>query len=57
MISEFLLPFKKLKFLHLTPFSQAELVQTYGLTQTKAVEIFEFGKNNDRYWCRADLLK
>lgn len=57
MVSEFLLPFKRLNFSHLTLPSQTELMETYGLTTTEAVEIFEFGKNNDGYWTGADLLK
>lgn len=27
------------------------------MTETKAVEVFEYGKNNDRYWNRAKLHK
>lgn len=57
MVSEFLLPFQRLNISHLTTASQRELVQVYGLTETEAVEIFEFGKNNGGYWTGADLLK
>lgn len=33
------------------------MVKKCDLIETKAVEIFEFEKNNQRYWIRADKLK
>lgn len=57
MVSEFLLPFGRLNLSSLSELSQRELIDKFGLTQTEAVEIFEFGKNNQGYWTGADLLK
>ena len=57
IVSELFLLFKRLNLSHLTSSSQEKLIQTYGLTQTEALEIFKFRKNNDRYWCGANLLK
>lgn len=57
MVSEFLLPFGRLNLSSLSELSQQDLVERCGLTETEAVEIFEFGKNNQGYWTGADLLK
>ena len=57
MVSEFLLPFGRLNLFSLSTLGQKELIDSYGLTETEAVEIFEFGKNNQEYWTGADLLK
>ena len=57
MVSEFLLPFGRLNLSSLSELSQQDLVERCGLTETEAVEIFEFGKNNQGFWTRADLLK
>lgn len=37
--------------------SEQDLIERCGLTETEAVEAFEFGKNNQGYWTGADLLK
>lgn len=57
MVSEFLLPFGRLNLASLSELSHKELMDRCGLTETEAVEIFEFGKINQRYWTGADLLK
>lgn len=57
MVSEFLLPFGRLNLSSLSELSQQDLIERCGLTETEAVEIFEFGKNNQGYWTGADLLK
>lgn len=55
MTSEFLLPFGRLNFLSLPLEKQAEVIEKWGLTVTKAVEVFEYEKNNDGYWDGAKL--
>lgn len=57
MVSKFLLSFGRLNLLSLLKLSQQDLVERCSLTETKTVEIFKFGKNNQRYWIGADLLK
>jgi hypothetical protein len=57
MVSEFLLPFSRLNLATLSTEEQEDLVTRCGLAATEAVEIFEFGKNNQGYWDGADLLK
>lgn len=46
MVSKFLLPFSQLNLFSLSELSQQDLIERCGLTETEAVEIFEFGKNN-----------
>lgn len=57
MVSEFLLPFGRLNLSSLSELSEQDLIERCGLTETEAVEVFEFGKNNQGYWTGADLLK
>lgn len=57
MTSEFILPFGRLNLASLTPEKKAEVVAQSGLTETEAVEIFEYGKNNDGYWDGVKLHK
>ena len=57
MVSDFLLPFGRLGFSHLSEAEQNSLLTATDLTETEAVEIFEYGKNNDRYWDGPKLLK
>ena len=57
MVSDFLLPFGRLGFSHLSPNDQKSLIATTGLSETEAVEIFEYGKNNEGYWDGPKLLK
>lgn len=55
MTSEFLLPFGRLNLLSLPLEKQAEVIEKWGLTVTKAVEVFEYEKNKDGYWDGAKL--
>ena len=55
MTSDFLLPYGRLNFNSLTQEKREEIVCTTGLLETEAVEIFEYGKNNDGYWDGAKL--
>ena len=57
MVSEFILPYERLNLAFLTPEKREEVIQQTGLTFTEAVEIFEYGKNNDGYWDGAKLHK
>lgn len=49
MVSEFLLPFGRLKLLSLSEDKQQEIRQRTGLTVIEAVELFKYGKNNGEY--------
>ena len=49
MVSEFLLPFGRLNLSSLSSEKRQEVLKKTGLTHIKAVEIFEYGKNNDGY--------
>lgn len=55
MTSEFILPFGQLNLASLSPEKREEIVQETELIETEAVEVFEYGKNNDRYWDGAKL--
>ena len=55
MVLEFILPFGRLNLTSLSPEKRQEVLEQTGLNHTKAVEIFEYGKNNDGYWDRAKL--
>lgn len=55
MVSEFLRPFGRLNLLSLFEDKQQEIRQRTGLTVIKAVELFEYGKNNGGYWDEAKL--
>ena len=55
MTSEFLLPFDQLNLASLSPEKRDEVVEKCGPVSTKAVEIFEYEKNNDGYWDGAKL--
>ena len=57
MVSEFLLLFGRLNLSSLSELSLQDLVERHELTETEAVEIFEFRKNNQGYWTGANLLK
>ena len=56
-VLDFLLSFGYLNLSSLSTLSQEKLINCHNLTKTEAVEIFEFGKNNQSYWTGADLLK
>ena len=49
MISKFLLLFGQLNLFFLSELSQQNIAKKYGLIKTKAIKIFEFDKNNQRY--------
>lgn len=55
MTSGFILPFGRLNLASLSPERREEIVQETGLIETEAVEVFEYGKNNDGYWDGAKL--
>ncbi len=46
---KFLLSFSRLNLLSLFSKKQVEVIEKSGLTMTEVVEIFEYGKNNDKY--------
>ena len=50
MISDFLLPFGQLNLASLSFQKRKEVVEKCGLLETKAVEVFEYEKNNNGYW-------
>ena len=49
MVSKFLLPFGCLNLFSLFEKKQQEVIEKTGLTFKEAVELFEHGKNNERY--------
>lgn len=55
MTSEFVLSFGRLNLASLSLEKRDEVVEKYGLVSTEAVEIFEYRKNNYRYWDGAKL--
>ena len=55
MVSEFILPFGRLNLASLTPEKMQEVMEKTSLMHTEAVEVFEYGKNNDGYWDGAKL--
>ena len=55
MTLEFLLPFGRLNLASLSLEKKDEVVEKCGLVSIKAVEIFEYRKNNDGYWDGAKL--
>lgn len=57
MTSEFYLPYGWLNLASLTPEKRKKVIQQTGLQKIEAVEIFEYGKNNDGYWDGAKLHK
>ena len=57
MTSDFLLPFGRLNLASLSSEKRKEVVEKCGLLETEAVEVFEYGKNNDGYWDGAKLHK
>ena len=57
MISEFLLLFGCLNLFSLSKEKQQEMMEKTGLTFREAVELFEYGKNNKRYWDSSKLHK
>lgn len=50
MFSELLLSFARLRLSRLFWIQQEEIIRNTGLKINEAVEILEYGKNNDRYW-------
>ena len=57
MVFEFILSYGRLNLAFLTPKKREEVIQQTGLKFTKAAEIFEYGKNNNKYWNGAKLYK
>lgn len=57
MTFEFILPFGRLNLASLLPERREEIVQETRLIETDAVEVSEYGKNNDGYWDRAKLYQ
>lgn len=55
MAFEFLLPYGWLNLFSLSPEKREKIKEEIGLVETEAVEIFEYGKNNDGYWDGAKL--
>lgn len=55
MVSEFLLPFGQLNLLSLFKEKQKEVIEKMWLTIIEVVELFEYKKNNKKYWDRAKL--
>lgn len=49
MVFEFIFPHRRLNLVFFTLGKSEEVVQQTGLITTKAVKVFEYGKNNDRY--------
>lgn len=54
-VFEFILPFGRLNLVSLALEKKEEFLDKTGLRYTEAMEIFEYGKNNDEYWDRAKL--
>ena len=57
MASKFLLPFGRLNLFSVTPERREQIKEETRLVEREAVEIFEYGKNNDGYWDGAKLYK
>lgn len=57
MIFDFLFPFGQLGISHLADVDQKSFLATTGLAKTEAAELFEYRKNNNRYWDRPKLIK
>ena len=57
MVSKFILFYRQLNLASFTLEKQEKVVKQMGLTITKAVKIFKYRKNNNRYWDRAKLHK
>lgn len=50
MILEFFLPFDQLNFQSLLLKKQVKVIEKSDLIITEVVKLFEYRKNNDRYW-------
>lgn len=57
MVSEFLFPFSWLNLLSLFQEKQKQIIEKTRLTILGTVELFEYKKNNKRYWYRAIIYK
>lgn len=57
MASEFFLPLGRLNLAFLSEEKKKKMVEKSGLTITEAVELFEYGKSNERYWDRPKFHK
>lgn len=57
MTSEFIFLFGCLNLAFFTPERRNEIMKQMNLVVTEAVEVFEYGKNNERYWDGVKLHK
>lgn len=57
MISDFLLSFGQLNLASLSSKKRKKIVEKCSFLETRAVEVFKYGKNNDEYWNWAKLHK
>lgn len=57
MTFDFLFLFGWLNLASLSSKKRKEIVKKCDLLETEVVKVFEYGKNNDRYWDRAKLYK
>lgn len=57
MASEFLLLYSWLNFFFLFSKKREEIKEEIKLVETKAIDIFEYRKNNDGYWNGVKLYK
>ena len=57
MVSDFLLPFSQLNLFRLSEKEQDQVIEYCGLSSKEAVEILEYGKNNEDYWDGVKLVK
>lgn len=55
MTLEFLVPFDQLNLASLSLDKRDEIVLRCALVSIKTIEIFEYKKNNDKYWDKAKL--
>ena len=57
MVSDFLLSFSWLNLFRLSKKEQDQVVKRCGLSSKEAVEILEYGENNEDYWNEVKLVK
>ena len=55
--SDFLLSFNRLNLASLSSKKKKKVEKKCGLLEIEAIEVFEYGKNNDEYWDEAKLHK
>lgn len=57
MVSDFLLPFRRLNLSSLSEGKKKKVIDKTKLSVTEAVELFEYGKTNKGYWNGSKLHK